>query len=354
MTMPTQEMMYQFFAITTRGLEAISAAEIAALPGVVVDEVGYRMIFATCQEVNQAWFHLRTVDDVFLHLVTWQNVLKQRSALSDLQTWSARLNLERAMQVVGQVRKLKHPLTFSVTVNFVGQRNYSTPEIKKACADGIASRHWCRYVEDDDEADLNVRVFILHDQAMVGVRLGSRPLYRRVYKQTHLPGSLKPSVAAALLRLGEVLPGTSLLDPCCGAGTILIEASVGRALSLGGDVEPTATAAARSNVQAAGVAVPICQWDARSLPLPNRSVDRVVSNLPWGREVATTLPVEALYKQVSAEMRRVLAPGGKIVLLTSLPACVHIPDMRLVKQLEISLFGQNPTIMIWADRFTSG
>lgn len=348
--MVKNDAIYQFFAVTTRGLEEISAAEIAALPGVIVDQVSYRLVFATCQEVNQAWFNLRTVDDVFLHLVTWNGILKQRSALADLQTWSARLDMERAMQVVGQVRKLKHPLTFSVTVNFIGQRNYSAPEIKKACADGIVSRHWCRYVEDDDEADINIRVFIQHDVALVGVRLSNRPLYRRGYKQTHLPGSLKPSVAAVMLRLGEVFPGTTVLDPCCGAGTILIEAAIEHALGFGGDLDQPAVAAALSNARAARVDIPICQWNASALPLPDRSVDRVVSNLPWGREVVTSTPVDALYKQIGIEMRRVLAPGGKIILLTNLPAHVHIPDMRLYKQIEISLFGQNPSIMIFTER----
>ena len=43
---------------------------------------------------------------------------------------------------------------------------------------------------------------------------------------------------------------------------------------------------ARANAAAAGVDVPIEQWDARALPLPDRSVERVVTNLPWGRQVA--------------------------------------------------------------------
>ena len=40
--------MTRVFALTTRGLEAVSAEEIAALPGVTVERVTYRRVAATC------------------------------------------------------------------------------------------------------------------------------------------------------------------------------------------------------------------------------------------------------------------------------------------------------------------
>ncbi len=347
--MTSNEQGLLLFAVTTRGLEEVSAAEIAALPGAVVERVGYRLVFAYCQEPSRAWFGLRTVDDLFLYLETWPKLSPQRNALPDLQTRSARLNLEGAMDVIGRVRKLSHPLTFSVTANFVGKRNYASPEIKKAVADGIQSRHWCRYVDEDQEADLNLRVFIEHETALVGVRLGRRPLYRRAYKQIHIPGSLKPSVAAALLSLVETAPGMSVLDPCCGAGTILVEAAADRALVLGGDLDPQALVAAQVNATAAGLSLLLCQWDAQALPLADHAVDRIVSNLPWGREAPFSEPLGQLYRGVCSEFQRVLAPGGKVALLTSLPGQVHLPRLRLKRQFEISLFGQNPTVMIWSN-----
>jgi tRNA (guanine6-N2)-methyltransferase len=116
--------------------------------------------------------------------------------------------------------------TVSVTANFVGRRKYSTEEIKQAVAKGVNERYRWVYSERFDQSDLNLRLFLDHDRAVMGLRLSPTPLHRRPYKQEHLPGSLKPTIAAALGVLGEVEPGQIVLDPFCGAGTILTEAAV--------------------------------------------------------------------------------------------------------------------------------
>ena len=56
--------------------------------------------------------------------------------------------------------------------------------------------------------------------------------------------------------------------------------------------------------------------------------------------------VEALYTQVLSEMQRVLAPKGRIVLLTNAPQRVNLEGVHCQEKIEISLFGQNPTIMV--------
>lgn len=73
-----------------------------------------------------------------------------------------------------------------------------------------------------------------------------------------------------------------VLDPCCGSGTIVIEAALQGALAFGGDSDLAAVQAAQVNCQAAGIAVSIQHWQAQALPLAAASVDRVISNLPWG------------------------------------------------------------------------
>jgi 23S rRNA G2445 N2-methylase RlmL len=336
------------FALTTRGLESVSADEIATLPGVTVDQVAYRRIAATCAASLAPLLDLRTVDDVFLDAAVWSDIGRPRAALAALGASSAFLDLREAVELCCQVRPVASPPTFSVTANFVGKRNYSTEEIKQVCAEGIATGHDWSYTPDDAAANLNVRVFIEHDTAFVGVRLGGRPLHRRAYKQRHLPGSLKPSVAAALLCLVEAGPGSRVLDLCCGVGTVPIEAALGGAMAHGGDSDLAAVAAARVNAQSAGVAVQILSWDAQALPMADTSVDRIVSNLPWGRAVRVDAALESLYRRVCVEMRRVIVPGGRIALLTSMPYLVDLHDLACERQIEISLFGQTPTIMIFS------
>jgi tRNA (guanine6-N2)-methyltransferase len=181
----------------------------------------------------------------------------------------------------------------------------------------------------------------------VGVRLGERPLHRRSYKRVHVPGSLKPPVAAALLSLVEIAPGLRVLDPCCGAGTTLIEAAMYGALAQGGDSDPEAVAAARANAYAAGLAVEVRRWDARALPILDASVDRIVSNLPWGRQAGVDASLSSFYRRVCAQMCRALAPGGQIALLTDTPGLISFDGLECSRCIEISLFGQTPTITIW-------
>ncbi|MBA3947437.1 MAG: methyltransferase domain-containing protein [Herpetosiphonaceae bacterium] len=334
------------FVLTTRGLEGVSAAELQALPQVTVDELAYRRVLVQCAEPLDGLLQLRTVDDVFVQAATWQGIGRPRSTLPTLVQLAGDLDLRPAAAVCSQLRPLATPPTFSVTASFVGKRNYSTEEIKLALAEGLEGFHGWEYRSDDAEADLNVRIFLDHEQAVVGVRLGKTPLHERPYKQIHIPGSLKPPVAAALLALAEIKPGLRVLDPCCGGGTIVIEAALAGASAQGGDNDPAAVQAAQSNAQAAGITPMIERWDAQSLPLADASIDCIVSNLPWGRQIILDAALATFYRRVLGEMRRVLVPGGRIVVLSGTPDLINLPALQRVAEIEISLFGQTPTVIV--------
>lgn len=339
--------MTKLFALTTRGLEQLSAQELGVLPGVYVEQVAYRRILFNAQTELDALLKLKTVDDVFLLADTLTGIGRPRTVLETLKVACAKLQLNEVVKAFRSFRALPRDPTFAITANFVGKRNYTTDEIKEACAAGIMrGEHWA-YVEKDEDADLNVRVFIEGETALVGVRLGVAPVSKRDYKQNNIPGSLKPTVAAALAMLVEVQPGQRVLDPCCGAGTLLIETQEYGVWAWGGDIAPEALAAARQNGAEARVAVDLQQWDAGNLPLASGSMDRVLCNLPWGRAVANVGNLDEFYKRVGAEIQRVLAPGGRVALLTNQPELLALDGLRRDQQLEISLFGQTPTITLW-------
>ncbi len=338
--------MTNIFVLTVRGLESVSAAELSALPGVTISETAYRRVMAACDESLAPLLGLRTVDDAYLDLGVWSGIGHTREMLAAIQWYATQIELETAAQSLKTLRPLPDEPLFSVTASFVGRRNFSTDEIKLNVAAGIKERFGLRYTADDREADLNVRVFIEHENAFVGVRLGKHPLHERGYKVAERAGSLKPSVAAAMLRLASVEAGMRLLDPCCGSGTILIEGALSGAAAEGGDLDAEAVAAARANAQAAGVTPTIHEWDARALPLADASVERMVTNLPWGKQIAVDDAIERLYGEICAEIERVLQAGGQAALLTSLPELLHFQRLQLLKSVEISLFGQTPTICV--------
>lgn len=340
--------MQPIFAVVTRGLEAIAAQELAALPGVAGCTPGYRRVMATCAGSLAPLLGLRTADDVFLDAATWPAIGHTRAALAQLHDLSRQPPWADLAERCATLRPISPSPSFSVTANFVGKRNYTSAEIKAALAAGIAQATGWSSTEDDAEAELNIRLFLEHATGYVGMRLGKLPLHRRPYKTEQLPGSLKPPVAAAMLWLARARPGASVVDPCCGAGTIMIEAALLGAHAAGGDIDGAAVGAAQANAAAAGVTVEARQWDARTLPLAAASADAVVCNLPWGRQVSVDHELAEFYREVCAEMRRLLKPGGRIVLLTRAPELVAFPDLRQEGEFEISLFGQNPRILVFA------
>lgn len=120
-------------------------------------------------------------------------------------------------------------------------------------------------------------------RATVALRIADRPAHRRAYKQATVPGTLHPPLAAAMVRLASVHSRGVVLDPCCGAGTLLVEAdrAAPGAVLVGVDRDPAA-------LRAASVNGPLVKWvraDAGRLPVPSGSVDRVLVNPPWSRQV---------------------------------------------------------------------
>jgi tRNA (guanine6-N2)-methyltransferase len=337
-------MAVNLFAITNRGLEPLCAEEMKRVLALSITGTSYRRVSAILRGNVSAVLSLKTVDDVFIDVGTWEEIGPHRIVLQSITENSQKLVLEPALEVVAQARSISRQPAFSVTANFVGKRNYSMDEIKAAAALGITAHYGWRYV-DEDESEINVRLFIEHDSAYIGVRLAAVALHRRAYKQAHLPGSLKPSVAAAMLLTAEAAPGLRMLDPLCGAGTLPIEAALQGVLAWGGDLNSAALDSARTNIRAAGISVHLQRWDAVHLPLASQSMDRIVTNLPWGRQVQVDENLERFYRRVCAEFQRVLTDDGQIVLLTSLPELVDLAGMTRREAIEISLFGQNPLIL---------
>jgi len=334
------------FAVATRGLEAVCAEEMSQLPGLQVKDTAYRRVTAVLRGDLSSVLALRTVDDVFVDAAVWKAVGPHRAALQLLRDNSRALDLRGVAAIVRQVRPVSRQPAFSVTANFVGRRNYSTDEIKAAVAEGVSGRYGWGAAEED-QSELNLRVFIEHDTAYVGVRIGETALHRRPWKRAHLPGSLKPSAAAAMLRLAQLSPGQRLLDPCCGAGTILIEGALQGAQTVGGDQDPQALQAARLNAASAGAHLNLHRWDAARLPLADQTVNCIVTNLPWGRQVQADENLARFYRAACGAFRQALAPGGRIVLLTSLPDWVRLEGWAPQAVIEISLFGQTPSVLVF-------
>jgi predicted RNA methylase len=103
-------------------------------------------------------------------------------------------------------------------------------------------------------------------------------------KPYHTSSSLPSRLARVLVNLAA-RPGDVVLDPCCGAGSILLEAAAIGAHALGADRNPRMVGMARQNLAHFGYegvvqGADATDWQARG--------DAVVTDLPYGVNAKTT------------------------------------------------------------------
>jgi tRNA (guanine6-N2)-methyltransferase len=365
-------------ARAVHGIEPLVATEIRRSRLGVVRGLRHREVWFEATD-EAGLLGLRTADDVLLGAAVIDGIGHDRQALRRLAGAVRELDvgrlvggleaagrpgngLDAAGQPVGGLDAAGRPVGgLEVSASFVGRRNYNRFEIEDAVGAELARALLVPYHSRRDggrppREAMAWRVTIEGDQAVIALRPTGRPLHRRAYKTASIRGTLHPPVAAAMAELARLEGAGTVLDPCCGAGTTLIEAHASveatggaRPRLLGFDHDPAALTAAAGNARAA-LNAPVggspFGWavaDGGRIPVPDRSADRVLVNPPWGRQV----PPQGLLARdpglLWREVRRVLAADGLAVAL------VHeaIPrGFAVEKAIRVSLSGQHPVIAV--------
>ncbi|WP_218579011.1 methyltransferase domain-containing protein [Phytohabitans houttuyneae] len=290
-------------------METLVATEIRERGLGQVDLIGHREVHFTSLDAAAAIRALPTADDVLLVAAVIHGIghtkedLRRLGELGDL-SWAPRRPLDVSATVVGARRFGRYDVEDAVGVHLSRVLGVPYHSRRGGVRPPPGTTSW--------------RVTIEGKRATVAVRPGDRPSHRRDYKRVGVPGTLHPPVAAAMVRLAAVAPGDVVLDPCCGAGTLLIEAGGTGARLLGVDADPAALRAATAN--AGALAARWLHADAAALPLRASTVDRIVVNPPWDRQVPATGALATDPSRLWSEARRVLRPGGRLVALLHAPA----------------------------------
>ena len=221
----------------------------------------------------------------------------------------------------------------------------------------------------------------------IGLDLSGESLHRRGYRRDVGHAPLKENLAAALLvRAGwpeRLKAGEPLIDPLCGAGTLLIEAammaadqapnlnrerfgfhgwaghddaawrelkreaearaSIGRkrckAQLLGFDQSPAALTAAKSNAMRAGIPA-LISLHGQSLAQLTRpemlsaESGLLITNPPYGERLGELPELVRLYAQLG-EKAKALFPGWTLAVFTGNPDLGHRLAMRAHKQYAL-------------------
>jgi len=114
--------------------------------------------------------------------------------------------------------------TFRLVVQMTGEHGYRRIDARKAFWKGLQGHLPASWREAEENASIEFWMSIHGDTAVSGIRLSDRTMRHRTYKFEHFAASLRPTVAAAMARLANFKPMQTIVDPFCGAGTLLAEA----------------------------------------------------------------------------------------------------------------------------------
>ena len=222
-----------------------------------------------------------------------------------------------------------------------------------------------------DRPDVRVHAYLTATDASFYLDTSGEPLFKRGYRRETADAPLRENLAAGLLRLAGWQPGTPLLDPMCGSGTIAIEAAMialdlapglkrtfgfqklawydGPALQRikqaaqrrarppsplaiwASDDDATAIHQCSENMAAAGLAGTIIveRSDALTRP-PPAPAGVIVSNPPYGVRLADSGALAAFYQQLGDALKQRYA-GWTAYLLsgdTRLPKLIGLKASR--------------------------
>jgi putative methyltransferase (TIGR01177 family) len=144
------------------------------------------------------------------------------------------------------------------------------------------------------------------------------------------PVTLAPKLARALVNLAQVGPGDRVVDPFVGTGSLLLEAALLGARTVGVDANATMVRGALENFAYLGQTPEMLrQADAAEAAgeFPVGAFDALITDPPYGRASGTRGEVpELLWRRALAAWTGRVRPGGRLAIVV--PAGAEVPPLE--------------------------
>lgn len=359
-------MKLELVATATFGLEAVVRREIEALGYRIIKTEDGRVTYVGDERaIARSNLWLRCADRVYVRIgeftaTTFEELFQQTKALE----WESIIPADGVFPVVGgSVKSVLHSVPACQKI------------IKKAVSVRL-SEFYCRETMPETGAEYRIRFIAHKDSFLMLLDTSGAGLHKRGYRVRDVAAPMKETLAAALVSLSFYKKDRVLVDPCCGSGTIAIEAALiarniapglgrtfaaegwditGKGLwkeerrmayeAIGGvaddaegdadpdrplritamDIDARAVRAAKENAEEAGVAddidivkMDMTAWEpGAGIPKGAGKDDRVVviSNLPYGKRIGKDAGIRAIYAHIRDIMET--CPNWSFFLITS-------------------------------------
>jgi putative N6-adenine-specific DNA methylase len=347
-----------FFATAPRGLEALLVGELAKLgarnAAAVPGGVAFSGDWRSCYAAN-LWSRLAS-------RVLWRVAEFAYAGEEDLYEAAREVDWPRLFEVGCKLR-----VNVSAQKSPLKSLDFATLRIKDAVCDRFRDALGSR--PDIDRANPDVRVHAFLDAARCALYLDTSgaPLFKRGWRADAGEAPLRENLAAGIVLLSGWRPEEPLLDPMCGAGTLLVEAaamargrapgakrrfgfeklkgfdaklwnqvkneegktppSPGKLQLFGSDHDPRALNEARRNLAGAGVErwVTLERADIleRAAPAP---AGVMIANPPYGERIGSKDELAVFYPLLGHALKRNYA-GWRCHFFTA--------DLRLAKLIRL-------------------
>jgi putative N6-adenine-specific DNA methylase len=251
---------------------------------------------------------------------------------------------------------------------------FATLRIKDAVCDKFRQAVNSRPYIDTKEPDVRIHAYLAADSYQFYLDTSGDALYQRGLRRASIEAPLRENLAAGIIKLSGWKPGQPFLDPMCGSGTFLLEATM-MALDIapgsnrhfgfeklknfdetlwsklrqdalkkakpvvfskiyGSDADLRAVRVTKQNLQQAGLleAVQVAQLEFTQVPAP-AGEGVMVANPPYGVRIGEDEELAALYPKMGENLKRNFA-GWNAYFLTN--------DMRLPKMMRLAPTKRTP------------
>lgn len=330
-------MKLEIIAATTFGLEAVARREIEHLGYKILrSEDGKITFLGDERAVVRANLWLRTADRVQIKMAEFQAL-----EFEDLFQQVKAIPWEEWIPPEGK---------FIVNGSSVKSKLSSVPACQSVAEKAIVEKlKECYGIQHFEKSGAlyDIKITLLKDRVTVTLDTTGPGLHKRGYRQASVEAPIKETLAAAMLQLSFWKKDRILIDPCCGSGTIPIEAAmIGRNIAPGisrsfvseeweaipenlwkeerraafaaidqdcelkiyaSDLDPKAVKAARENAEEAGVddCIVFQQRDIEDALAGGRKEQEaylrsengvIVTNPPYGERIGDRRSIDRIYE----------------------------------------------------------
>ncbi|MFP2420257.1 bifunctional 23S rRNA (guanine(2069)-N(7))-methyltransferase RlmK/23S rRNA (guanine(2445)-N(2))-methyltransferase RlmL [Pseudescherichia vulneris] len=364
--------MNSLFASTARGLEELLKTELENLG-------------ATACQVVQGGVHFEGDTRLLYQSLMWSRLASRiMMPLTECKVYSD-LDLYLGVQAINWTEMFNQDATFAVHFSGVNEeiRNsqYGALKVKDSIVDAFTRKNLPRPNVDKENPDVRINVRLNKEVAHISLDLSGEGLHLRGYRDATGIAPIKETLAAAIVMRSGWQPGTPMLDPMCGSGTLLIEAAMlatDRAPGLhrghwgfsgwaqhdeavwqevkaeaqtraraglaayeshfyGSDIDSRVIERARSNARRAGIAdlVTFEVKDVAKLsnPLPKGPYGTVISNPPYGERLDSEPALIALHNLLGRLMKTQFG-GWNLSLFSASPELLSCLQLRAERQFK--------------------